>query len=85
MNIKSVDFSVNILTTFSEGVKTLQKCVFVRVSGFQLWVSISDSTVGSTNHAVKLSDIFEYENLTIHMKDLVIKSDDFLFESKRDK
>ena len=85
MNIKSVDFSVNILTTFSEGVKTLQKCVFVRVSGFQLWVSISDSTVGSANHAVNLSDILEYENLTIHMKNLVIKSGDFLFENKRDK
>ena len=72
LNIKSVDFSVNILTTFSEGIITLQEYVFVReISGFQLWVSISDSTVGSTNHAVNLSDILEYENLTIHMKDLI--------------
>ena len=58
--------------------------MFVReLTGFQLWVSISDSTVDSTNHAVNLSDILEYENLTIHMKDLVIRSGDFLFENKR--
>ena len=86
MNIKSVDFSVNIFTTFSEGIKTSQKCVFVReISGFQLWLSISESTVGSTNHAVNLSGISEYENLTIHLRDLVIKSGDFLFENKIDK
>ena len=86
LNIKSVDFSINILTTFSEGFKTLQKNVVVReMSGFQLWLSISDSVVSSTSHAVKFSDISEYENLTIHMKDLVIKSGDFIFENKRDK
>ena len=74
----------DILTTFSEGIITLQEYVFVReLTGFQLWVSISDSTVDSTNHAVNLSDILEYENLTIHMKDLVIRSGDFLFENKR--
>ena len=57
---------------FSEGIITLQEYVFFReISGFQLWVSISDNTVGSANHAVNLSDILEYENLTIHMKDLI--------------
>ena len=62
----------DILTTFSEGIITLQEYVLFReISGFQLWVSISDSTVGSANHAVNLSDILEYENLTIHMKDLI--------------
>ena len=86
LNIQSVDFSVNILTTFSEGFKTLQENVFVReISGFQLRLSISDSIVSSISHAVKFSDISEYENLTIHMKDLVIKSGDFMFENKRDK
>ena len=86
LNIKSVDFSVNILTTFSEEFKTLQENMFVReISGFQSWFSISDSIVSSTSHAVNFSDISEYENLTIHMKDLVIKSGDFMFENKRDK
>ena len=86
MNIKSVDFSVNILATFSEGFKTLQKNVVVReISGFQLWLSISDSIVSSTSHAVNFSDISEYENLTVHMKDLVIKSGDFMFENQKDK
>ena len=76
----------DILTTFSEGIITLQECVFIsEISGFQLWVLISDSTVGITNDAVNLSDILEYENLTIHMKNLVIKGGDFLFENKRDK
>ena len=46
-------------------------------SGFQAWLSVSDSIVSSTNHAVNFSDISEYENLFIHMKDLVIKSGDF--------
>ena len=86
LNIKPVDFSVNILTTFSEEFKTLQENMFVReISGFQSWFSISDSIVSSTSHAVNFSDISEYENLTIHMKDLVIKSGDFMFENKRDK
>ena len=86
LNIQSVDFSVNILTTFSEGFKTLQENVFVReISGFQLRLSISDSIVSSVSHAVKISDISEYDNFTFHMKDLVIKSGDFMFENKRDK
>ena len=74
LNIKSVDFNVNILTTLSEGCKTVQK----DTSGFQLWLSISDSTVGSTVHIVHYSDKWERD------KDLVIKSGDFIFENKKD-
>ena len=86
LNIQSVDFSVNILTAFSKGFKTPEENVFFReISGFQLRLSISDSIVSSVSHAVKISDISEYDNFTFHMKDLVIKSGDFMFENKRDK
>ena len=55
LNIKSVNFYVNILTTFFEGFKTLQENVVTReTSGFQAWLSVSDSIVSSTNHAVTL-------------------------------
>ena len=86
LNFKSVNFNVNILTTFSERFKTLQKnLVFQKKSGFQLWVSVSDSIVSSTSHAVNFNDILEYENFTIYMKDLVIKSVDFMFKNIRDR
>ena len=86
LNIQSVDFSVKILTAFSKGFKTPEENVFFReISGFQLRLSISDSIVSSVSHAVKISDISEYDNFTFHMKDLVIKSGDFMFENKRDK
>ena len=86
LNIKSVNFHINILTTFSESLKALQKNVIVgEISGFQLWLSISDSIVTSTSHAVNFSDISAYENLAINMKDLVIKSGDFMFENKRER
>ena len=84
LNIKSVNFHTNILTTFSESLKDLQKNAIVgEISGFQLWLSISDSIV--TSHAVNFSDISTYENLAINMKDLVIKSGDFMFENKRER
>ena len=86
LNISSVNFNVNILTTFSQGFRTLNKKLLVQMKFvFQLWVSISDSIVNSKSHAVNFSDISEYEDLTMHMKDLVIKSGDFMFEKKRDR
>ena len=86
LNIKSVNFYTNILTTFSEGLKTLHKNVIAgEISGFQLWLSISDSIVSSSSHAVNFSDISKYENLAINMRDLVIKSGDFMFEKKRER
>ena len=86
LNIKSVNLYVNILTTSSGRFKTSQKNVVTRdTSGFQLWLSVSDSIVSSTSHAVGFSDISEYDNLTIHMEDLVIKRGDFIFENKRGK
>ena len=86
LKISSVNFNVNILTTFSQGFKTLNKNLVVQKKFvFQLWVSISDSIVNSKSHAVNFSDISEYEKLAIHMKDLVIKGGDFVFEKKRDR
>ena len=86
LNIESVNLYVNILTTFSEGFKILQKNVVARdTSGFQLRFSITNSIVSSTSHTLNISDIPECENLTIHMKDLVIKSGNFIFENKRDR
>ena len=86
LNIKSVNYNVNILTTFYDGFQALQKNLVVRnVFGFQLWLSISDSIVSSAGHAVNFSDISEHRNLTVYMKDLVIKSGDFVFENKRDR
>ena len=82
LNVKSVNFNVNILTTFSKGFRTFQKNVVVR--GFQVWLSISDSIVSGTSHTVNFSDISEYENVTIYMKDLIIKGGDFMFKNKRD-
>ena len=53
LNIKSVNLYVKILTTSSDRFKTFQKNVVARdTSGFQLWLSISDSIVSSTSHAV---------------------------------
>ena len=86
LNIKSINFYTNILTTFSEGLKTLHKNVIVgEISGFQLWLSISDGIVSSASHAVKFSDISKYKNLAINMRDLVIESGDFMFENKRER
>ena len=86
LNIKSVNFNVNILTTFSDGFKAVQKNVVARdISDFHLCLSISDSVVSSTSHAVNFSDESEYENFTVHMKDLVITRGDFIFKNKRDR
>ena len=86
LNIQSVNFYTNILTTFSLFFKTPQQNVIAKeITGFQLRLSISKSIVTSTSHAVNFSDILENENITINMKDLVIKSGDFMFENKKDR
>ena len=86
LNIKSVNFNANILTTFSEGFKTLQKNVVdENRSGFPLSLSIADSIINSPCHAINLIDISGYENVSINMKDLVIQNGLFEFESKRER
>ena len=83
MNIKSVNFNVNILTTFSEGFKTFQKNVVDGDrSGFPLSLSIVDSIISSPSHAINLINFSVYENVSINMKDLVIQNGIFKFENK---
>ena len=56
LNIKSVNFNVNIFTTFSEEHKTLSKSATVGDTfGLQLWLSISDSIISSPYHAINVS------------------------------
>ena len=86
LDIKSVNFNVNILTTFSEGCKALQKSVVVgNISGFELSISISDSIISSPCHAISLTDISRYENVTIHRKNLVVENGNFLFQTRSEK
>ena len=83
LNIKSVNFNVNILTTFSEGFKTLQKNVVDGDrSAFPLSLSIVDSIISSPSHAINLINFSVYENVSINMKDLVIQNGIFKFENK---
>ena len=86
LNINSVNFNVNILTTFFEGWKALQKNVVVgNISGFELSISISDSIISSPCHAISLTDISGYENVSIHMKNLVVENGDFMFQTRSER
>lgn len=51
LDIKSINFNVNILTIFSEGCKALINNVFLgNISDFQLLFLISDSIIRSSCH-----------------------------------
>ena len=86
LNIKSVNFNVNILMTFSEGRKTLQKSAAVRDTyGFQLCLSISDSIISSPCHAINFTYMPGYDNVSVHFKNLVIENGNFMFETRKDR
>ena len=86
LDFKSVNFNVNILTTFSEGCKALQRNVVVgNISGFQLSLSISDSIIRSPFHAINLTDISRYEKVSIHLKNLEVVSGDFMFQTRSER
>ena len=86
LNIKSVNFNVNIFTTLSAGCKTLRKkFADGDTSGTQLSVSLSDSIIRSPCHVVSFIDLSGYENASFHLKDLVIENGDFKFENKRER
>ena len=55
------------------------------ISGFQLSLSISDSIISSPCHAINLTDISGYENVSIHMKDLVVENGGFMFQTRRER
>ena len=69
---KSVNFNVNIFTARSEG------------SRYPLLLSITGSIIRSPNHAVHLTDLSEYENASIHVKDSIIQSGRFILKDKRE-
>ena len=74
LNIKSVNFNVNILTTLTG-----------EISGFHLSFSISDSIISSPSHAVNFSDVSGYQNISIQMKNLVIQNGAFKFKNIRER
>ena len=74
LNIKSVNFNVNIFTTLTEDI-----------SSFHLSLSISDSIISSPSHAVNFSDVSVYGNVSIQMKNLVIQSGVFMFKNIRER
>ena len=75
LNIKSINFNVNILTTLSGDI-----------SGFHLSFSISGSIISCLSHAVNFSDDESgHEKVSIQIKDLVIQSGAFKFENIRER
>ena len=84
LKIKSVNFNVNIFTAYSEGYKSIGKNIFDDISGCSLLLSISNSIVSSPSHAVNLSDLSGYENVSIHVEDSVIQNGKFMFKNKRE-
>ena len=72
LKIKSVNFNVNIFTGLSEGKK------------HPLSLSITDSIISCPNHAVHLTDLSGYENVSIHVKDSIIQNGRFILKNKRE-
>ena len=86
LDIKSVNFNLNILTTFSKGCKAFQKNVVIgNISGFELSLSISNSIISSPGHAINLTDISAYESVSIHMKNLLVENGDFKFQTRTER
>ena len=71
LKIRSVNFNVNIFTALYEG------------KGHPLSLSITDSIISSPNHAVHLTDLSGYENVSIHVKDSIIQKGRFVFKNER--
>ena len=84
LKMKSVNFNVNIFSSFSEGYRSSGKNMFRGISGFPLLLSISNSIIRSPNHAVNLSDLSGYENVSIHVEDSIIQNGRFMFQNKRE-
>ena len=73
LKVESVNFNVSFFTALSEGYKTIGRNMFGDISGYPLSLSISDSIISSPSHAVNLSDLSGYENVSIHVEDSVFK------------
>ena len=83
LKMKSVNFHVNIFSTFSEGYRYTGKNMFGDISGCPLFFSISNSIINSPYHAINLSDLTGYENISIHVEDSTIQNGKFVFQNKR--
>ena len=83
LKMKSVNFHVNIFSTFSEEHRYTGKNLFGDISGFPLLFSISNSIINSPCHAISLSDLTGYENVSIHVVDSIIQNGRFVFQNKR--
>ena len=70
LKIKSVNFDVNIFTALYEGKR------------YPLLLSIADSIISSPNHAVNLTDLSGSENVSIHVKDSIIRNGRFILKNK---
>ena len=83
LKVKSVNFHVNIFSTFSEGYRYTGKNMFGDISGCRLLFSISNSIINSPYHAINLSDLTGYENVSIHVEDSIIQNGKFVFQNNR--
>ena len=72
LKIKSVNFNVNIFTALSEGKR------------YPLSLSITDSIINCPNHAVHITDLSGYENVSIYVKDSIIQNGRFILKNKRE-
>ena len=84
LKMKSVNFNVNIFSSFSEGYGSTGKNMFGNISGCPLLLSISNSIIRSPSHAVNLSNLSGYENVSIHVEDSIIQNGRFVFQNKRE-
>ena len=84
LTINSINFNVNIFTAYSEGHNSIGKNVFGDISGCSLLLSISNSIISSPSHAVNLSDLSGYENVSIHVEDSIIQNGIFMFKKRRE-
>ena len=83
LKIKSVNFHVNIFSTFSEGYRYTGKNMFGDISGCPLLFSISNSIINSPCNAINLSDLTRYENVSIHVENSIIQNGRFVFKNQR--
>ena len=84
LKIKSVNFNVNIFTAYSKEYKSIGKNMFGDIPVSPFLLSISNSIISSPSHAVNLSDLTGYENVSVHVEDSIIENGRFMFENKRE-
>ena len=84
LKIKSVNFNVNIFSDYSGGYRSIGKNMFDDIPRRPLFLSISNSIISTPSHAVNLSDLTGYENVSINVEDSIIQNGGFMFKNKRE-